>query len=471
MALVPERVIARQDRIPVWSLPGPLVWVIGVGFLFTFFDIFDINVSFIQTCTQIVAHCTPESASGLIGLPTLLSLVGYVVGTLILSPLADTYGRRDLLLVTMAITGIGSLLTGFVSTYALFNVARFITGLGIGADLAIVNTYINEMAPRDQRARYTSLVFIMSSLGAVVGIWLGLIITTPPTPFPLGLPFALAGPSFGFGWRIMYWFGALLALVAVLLRFQLPESARWLVSRGRVAEADEVVRSMEERASRGGILPEPEASLAVQVQAKPAPYREIFTSRMYLGRTIVLFFMWLISYVTIYTIGAGLTVILASLHYPPPEAGLIAAFGTFGFIACAVFAVFYGERMERKYWLPVAAVITMIGGVILAAAGTTLWASFVGSFILFFGFNIWVPMTYSWSVENYPARARATGFALVDGVGHLGGGIGLLLIAPLIPQLGAMRSMILIAGFLWVGAIIAQFGVSTRSKRLDTVSP
>jgi hypothetical protein len=41
-------------------------------------------------------------------------------------------------------------------------------------------------------------------------------------------------------------------------------------------------------------------------------------------------------------------------------------------------------------------------------------------------------VTYAWSAENYPTRARATGFALVDGVGHLGGGVGILLIAPLI---------------------------------------
>ncbi|MGH2470538.1 MAG: MFS transporter, partial [Chloroflexota bacterium] len=397
--------------------------------------------------------CTPQNSAGLIGLPTLLSLIGYLVGTLILSPLADTFGRRDMLLVTMAITGIGSVLTGFTTNYLLFNGARFITGLGIGADLAIVNTYVNEMAPRGERARYTSLIFIMSSLGAFVGIWLGLVITTASTPFPLGLPFAVAGPGFDFGWRVMYWFGALLALVGVLLRFQLPESARWLISRGRLAEGDEVVRSMEERASRRVSLPEPEISGEVLVNMeRPTPYREIFTSKRYLGRTIMLFFVWLISYVTVYTISVGLTVILASLGYPPPEAGLITAFGTFGFIACAVFAVFFGEKLERKYWLPVAAVVTMIGGVILAAAGTVLWASFIGAIILFFGFNVWVPMTYSWSTENYPARARATGFALVDGIGHVGGGIGLLLIAPLIPHIGAMFSMILIAGFLWVGA-------------------
>lgn len=52
-------IIARQDRIPIWSLSYLFIGIIGIGFLFTFFDIFDINVSFIQTCTQIVTGCLP----------------------------------------------------------------------------------------------------------------------------------------------------------------------------------------------------------------------------------------------------------------------------------------------------------------------------------------------------------------------------------------------------------------------------
>ena len=88
-------------------------------------------------------------------------------------------------------------------------------------------------------------------------------------------------------------------------------------------------------------------------------------------------------------------------------------------------------------------------------------------------------MTYTWSTENYPTRARATGFALVDGVGHLGGGVGILVIAPLIPTLlsslgltaGPIVIFLIIAAFLVAAAIIAQFGTPTRDKRLDEVSP
>lgn len=166
---------ARQDRITVWSLPPLFLIIIGIGFLFTFYDIADINVSFIQTCTQIISGCTPLSAANFIGLPALLNLSGYIVGALVLAPFADRFGRRNMLLITLLLTGLGSLYTAFVGDYTTFIIARTITGIGIGADLAIVNTYVSEVAPIGGRGKYISLIFtIGGALGTLLGIWLAL---------------------------------------------------------------------------------------------------------------------------------------------------------------------------------------------------------------------------------------------------------------------------------------------------------
>ncbi|MDQ6740430.1 MAG: MFS transporter, partial [Actinomycetota bacterium] len=142
-----QMIVARLERLDVWSLSYLFIGIIGLGFLFTFYDIFDINVSFIQTCIALRPGCTPENALDALPLPVVLNLAGYVVGTLILSPIADKIGRRNMLLITMLITGLGSLYNALAPGYVNFNVARIITGMGIGADLAIVNTYINEVAP------------------------------------------------------------------------------------------------------------------------------------------------------------------------------------------------------------------------------------------------------------------------------------------------------------------------------------
>ena len=473
--LSPGLLIARQDRITVWALPTAFFLVIGIGFLFTFYDIFDINVSYIQTCAQIVPKCTPATASESLGLPTLINLVGYVVGALGLTVIADRFGRRYTMLLTLAVTGVGALYTALVNDYPNLVAARFLTGVGIGADLAVVNTYIGEMSPAARRAQYTALIFIMASLGAFLAIWLGLLLTTTPEPFPLGLPFALAGPSFSGGWRIMYYLGAALAVVGIALRWFLPESTRWLVSTGRLERADEIISQMEERASLKERL-SPVTEEAPVRQEKEMGYAEIFRHPMYVRRSLILLGVWGLGYVTVYTIGAGFTSVLTSLKYPPPEAGLIAAFGTFGFILAAVFATYFGEALERKYWLPIATAILLIGGVLVAVAGQPArgvipWAAFIGSMIVFFGFNVWVPQTYAWSAENYPTRARATGFGLVDGLGHLGGGVGLLAIAPILPAIGPVASFILIAAFLGVASVVAQFGVNTRGRELEEISP
>src|SRR6185437_8703403 len=145
----------------------------------------------------------------------------------------------------------------------------------------------------------------------------------------------------------MYAIGAVLALVGVLLRFQLPESPRWLISRGRVADAERVVVSMESHASRRmGELPAPADELPVQTGTTRIPYSEILTNPLYLRRTIFLVVVWFAGYITIYGIAQGLTTLLApvliSTNVAPPaaagEAGVIAALGTFGFIASAIFA-------------------------------------------------------------------------------------------------------------------------------------
>jgi MFS transporter, putative metabolite:H+ symporter len=467
-------ILARLDRIDVWSMPFVFVGIIGLGFMFAFYDVFDINVSFIQSCVALKHGCTPANAVTTLRVPVVLNLAGYVIGALALAPISDRIGRRNMLLFTMFLTGLGSLYNALAPDYTQFVLARVITGIGVGADLAIVNTYVGEVAPRRNRARWVSVIFIMSSLGALLGIWLGLFLTTSPAPWPHGISFAQAGPGFTDGWRWMYGVGALLALVGVLLRLELPESARWLVGQGRLEEADKVVSGMETVAARHGPLAPVRDDIPLD-QTTPQSshaFGALFGNRTYTKRVIQLLAVWFLAYVTVFGFSAGFTSMLVSLKYPPPEAGLITAVGAFGFLGCALFAVAFADRLERKHWLPIGALITVIGGVIVAEAGTnSLTIAFVGSVIVFFGFNIWVPMTYTLSTESFPTRARVTGFGLVDGVGHLGGGIGVLLIAPQIPHMSVLGAMLTVSGFLVLAAIVAQFSVNTRGRYYEEISP
>jgi MFS family permease len=473
---IPEEsrlLIARLDRLQRWSLAPSFLVIIGLGFLFTFYDIFDINVSFVQTCTQLVPGCTPPTALGRLPLPTVLNLAGYVAGTLVLSPVSDRVGRRKMLLVTMLITGLGSLYTALSPDYVNFTISRVITGVGIGADLAIVNTYISEVSPRRARARFITVIFINSALGALAGIWLGLLLTTSKAPWPAGLPFALASGSFTSGWRWMYGVGAILAVVAIMLRCDLCESPRWLVHRGRDADAERVVARMEARARLRGPLAEPLTGHVPTHWAAPrrVPFTDLLTDRVYRRRCALLLALWLAGYVTVYAYSAGFTSVLAALKYTPPEAGVIAAVGTLGFVGEAVLMSFIVEKLQRRYWLPIAAVVTLAGAALVAAAGDHIGLAFAGAILIFVGFNLWVSPTYALTAESFPTRARSSGFALVDGVGHIGGGIGVLVLAPLIPHLSVLAALLAISGFLVVAAVLAQFTPHTRDRVLEQVSP
>ncbi|HYA77218.1 MAG TPA: MFS transporter, partial [Verrucomicrobiae bacterium] len=102
-------IIARQDRIPIWALSYLFLGILGIGYIFIFFDIFNINVSFIQTALTLGWAHSPTAAAitSLEGLVVLLNLIGYVIGALLISPFSDRYGRREMLIFTLLITGIG----------------------------------------------------------------------------------------------------------------------------------------------------------------------------------------------------------------------------------------------------------------------------------------------------------------------------------------------------------------------------
>lgn len=486
----PGKMLRMFDSLPRWPFSPWTLAIIALGFLFTFYDIFNINVSFVQTCVQIKAGCTPKLAFGFLKYPLLFNLAGYVVGAVLLSPISDRIGRRNMLLVTMLITGIGSAYTALSGDMSNFIISRTITGIGTGADLAVVSTYLSEVSPRIKRGRYNALIYIASNGGAALGVWLGLILTTKAGHWPIGIPFAKAGPGFLDGWRWMYWVGAILSVVAILMRIELPESPRWLVYKGRLSQAAVLVErarsrfslDQSENSTTSGDIAYGDEGFASDefegVYTPPGPdnsrwgaYGEIFRSPLYRRRAFVLLAMWVFAYVTVYSLAGGLTSLLSTFGYPQPEAGVIAAIGIFGLFLARLTNPL-ADRISRRLWIPISAGIMIIGAFVLSFGRVhDFYFTFAGAILLFLGNSLWVPITYAWSAEQFPTLARTSGFGFVDGIGHFGGGVGILLIAPVVPHLGILGGLLLIVGFLVVAAGIAQLNPSTQGESLEKVSP
>lgn len=205
-------ILARQDRIAVWALPWRYLAIIGTGYFFTFYDISDIGFALPQVQTQF--HLTGNESTFL---ALSIGLIGYAVGSLLIGALADRFGRFRLLVVTITLTALGSFGDAASQSVVMLVVFRFITGMGVGADLNLVSTYIGELAPARLRGRISVLTFLVGIIGQAV------------TPL---IALALI-PGLHNGWRWLFIIGGVIAVIALIARLELPESPRWLALQAR----------------------------------------------------------------------------------------------------------------------------------------------------------------------------------------------------------------------------------------------
>lgn len=213
--------------------------------------------------------------------------------------LADRFGRFRMLIATIILTAIGSFGDAAAGSLAILIVFRFITGMGVGADLNLVSTYIGELAPARLRGRISVLTFLVGIIGQAV------------TPF---VALALI-PGLHNGWRWLFIIVGVIAVIALVARFDLPESPRWLALHGRMDEADALVTEMERLATEGGAqLAEPDPS---EVDTRGGfPFAELLRPP-YVNRVAVFLAMWFFWYIGNYGfLGDGLIAGVIALAGP-----------------------------------------------------------------------------------------------------------------------------------------------------------
>ncbi len=194
--------LARLDRIPVWPYERRLLWVVGAGYFFAFFDIVTISFAIPVIATQF------HASKATVTLSVTSSLIGYIIGALGDSLVADKYGRRLSMIVSVTLFSLGTILAAFSWNVTTLVIFRFISGLGIGAEIATVTTYLGEMSPAPLRGRYTSWATTCAYAGFAV------------------VPFVARGlvPTFANGWRILFAIGALGGFTILFMRRGLPPS-------------------------------------------------------------------------------------------------------------------------------------------------------------------------------------------------------------------------------------------------------
>jgi MFS family permease len=190
-----------------------------------------------------------------IGLSASSYIVGAVLGALYFGRLADRLGRKRIFLVTMAVYLAGTLLSAFSVDFVTFAAFRFLTGFGIGGEYGAINSAIDELIPARMRGRVGLAINGSFWLGAAAGAALSLALLDPD----------VLGPQLG--WRVAFGLGALMGLAIMLVRRHVPESPRWLLTRGRAAEAEAEVAAIESGiAARRGAAPHAPRTLAIRLR-------------------------------------------------------------------------------------------------------------------------------------------------------------------------------------------------------------
>ena len=228
-AIVDTDIPARLDRLPWGGFHTLVVAALGVTWILDGLEV---------TLAGAVSGALKDSpvlqfTNTDVGIAASAYVAGAVLGAIFFGWLTDRLGRKKLFFITLAVYLVATAATAFTWNLWTFLVCRFITGAGIGGEYTAINSTIQELIPARYRG-WTDLVINGSFwVGAAIGA-LGSIVLLDP---------AVLGGDLG--WRAAFLIGAVLGVVVFLMRMWIPESPRWLMTHGRIAEAEAIVAGIE----------------------------------------------------------------------------------------------------------------------------------------------------------------------------------------------------------------------------------
>ena len=160
------------------------------------------------------------------GVAMTTALVGCLVGAMVAGALADRYGRKPLLMTSAVLFTVSAIATGLFNDFTLFNIARFIGGVGIGVASALAPMYIAEVSPAEIRGRMVSLNQMTIVLGILSAQIVNMVLAKDTSVA------ASQAWNVEWGWRWMFWAETLPAALFLMMSFFIPESPVYLKMRG-----------------------------------------------------------------------------------------------------------------------------------------------------------------------------------------------------------------------------------------------
>ena len=429
----------RLDGLPFTRKHRKLLFGSGVGWAL---DAMDVGlISFVMAALAVHWSLTPTELSwiGSIG------FVGMALGAAFGGLLADRIGRRQVFAATLLVYGIATGAAALSTGIAMLIVLRFIVGLGLGAELPVASTLVSEFAPRKIRGRIVVILEGFWAVGWIMAAVIGYFVV------PLGDD----------GWRWALAVGIVPAVYALVIRYGLPESVRYLESRGRHAEAEDVVRQFEASAGIGNdAAPASNATATADLSTVEDETRESIWSPRLRRRTGALWIVWFGINFSYYGAFIWLPSLLVAQGFD-----LVKSFGYTliitlaqlpGYAVAAWLIEVWGRRMTLAVFLAGSAVSAGLFG--LADSPATIIAA--GMALSFFNLGAWGAL-YAIGPELYPTGTRGSGTGAAAAFGRIAS-----IVAPLlVPILLKAGDTVMVFGVFAAAFVVAALAAFTLPER------
>ena len=434
----------RLDALPFTRRHGRLLVGSGVGWAL---DAMDVGlVSFVIAALGVHWGISPSEKSWIAS----IGFVGMAIGASLGGLLADRIGRRQVFALTLLVYGLATGASALATGVAVLMALRFVVGLGLGAELPVASTLVSEFAPARIRGRVVVILEAFWAVGWIAAALIGYFVV----------------PTGENGWRWAMVIGAVPAVYALVIRRGLPESVRFLESKGRHAEAERVVAEFEASAPlRAGASPTPAplpaapsdqapdaAPEAASVPTRPGP-AALFSAGLR-RRTVAIWLVWFFVNFSYYGAFIWLPSILVDRGFD-----LVRSFGytlviTLAQIPGYAVAAILIEKWGRRPTLATFLVGSAASAAFLGQAddvGTILVA---GSLLSFFNLGAWGAL-YAVTPEIYPTVLRGTGAGWAAGFGRIASIIAPLLVPVLLAAGGAEVTFLVFAVAFAIAAAAA----------------
>ncbi len=452
-------VLARLDRLPTTRSMWVLVTLLSLGGAFEFYDLF--MTAYIIPGLVKAGLLTGVSVGIFIG-PALFvaaTFTGLFIGTFVFGFVADKYGRRSIFTFSLLFYCAATLVMAFQNSGFGVCLWRLIAGIGIGVELVTIDTYIAELVPKHVRGRaFAYNQVIQFAVVPVVALLSYLLV--PQSPFGWD------------GWRWVVLIGSIGALFVWFIRRAVPESPRWLLQQGRVAEAEAITEQIEAKVKadlNGAPLPAP-AAHAVERAEAPGSFAEIWSPE-YRSRTIMLMVFQFFQTFGFYGFAAWVPTLIASQLHINLSGSLLYSF----IIAIAapfgpLLAMSFADKFERKWQLVGAAIGIGVFGVLFSFQ-TTIFMLIVFGVLITLSNNILSNTFHGYQSELFPTRVRARAVGFTYSFSRISTVFASFIIGFFLQTAGTKGVFGLIAfAMLMVVLSIGIFGPPTNRRELEQIS-